>query len=661
MSEDPTLDRLAELAGILPDYLDLEQTVHPTSAATKRALLDAMGLDGDPAARLAELEAEAGRPVPRALAVQAATTGELSFPGWVLRLESGESHAGHGALPPLPLGLHSLEVADCEALLVAAPPRAPAPRDAGAGRCPWGMTAALYGLHSETRNRRLGDYGNLAVAAEQLAPLGADFLGINPVHALGTGSGAYSPYSPSHRGFLSTQHIALPEAVPGSETPPPDGLVDYGVCPEKEQALRRRFARFRDTTGDFAAFRARRGQALEDFALFEALAEVHGDDWRAWPAGFEAPQAPAARRFAGENPQALAFHAWLQWLADAQLGAAQVRARAAGMSMGLYTDMAVGVRPGGAEVWARPDVFARGVSLGAPPDHFNPQGQTWGLAPLSPLGLARAGFRPFIETMRGVLRHAGLARIDHVLGLARCFWVPEGGPENGDAPGGYVRYPLELLLAIVRLEATRLGCVVVGEDLGNVPDGLRERLDASRLYGCTVMQFERDPHGELSAPRDHRASTLASYGTHDTPTLKGWWEERDIAWRLEFGQFDGTGAEAERAGRARDRRRLMALLAEEGLWPDHPPPPVLEPPLAAALHALLGRSNAELLAVQLDDALGVLEQPNFPGTTVEHPNWRRRCPCPVERLGADPTLRRVAAAVGQARRQHGQSRTSAPA
>lgn len=643
MSEAQTLDRLAEMAGILPEYLDLEQVRHRAPPETKRALLDAMGLDGDPALRLAELEAETRRPIPRALAVQAATDAELSFPGWVLRLESGESHAGHGRLPPLPLGLHTLEVADAEALLIAAPPQAPGPAETGGRRRPWGLTAALYGLHSHRRDARLGDYVHLAEAAERLAPLGADFLGLNPVHALGAASDAVSPYSPSHRGFLNTLHIAVDDDA--LRAPAAGELVDYTVRADKDRALRRRFAAFRDDTGDFAAFRRRRGRALEDFALFEALSERHGDDWRAWPSGLGAPDAPDARRFATENAEAVAYHAWLQWLADAQLGAAQVRARAAGMSMGLYTDMAVGVRPGGAEVWARPDVFAHGVSLGAPPDHFNPHGQTWGLAPLSPLGLARAGYAPFVETVRAVLRHAGLARIDHVLGLARCFWVPE----TGIAPGAYVRYPLELLLAIVRLEATRLGCVVVGEDLGNVPEGLRDKLDAARLFGCTVMQFERDAAEALKSPHAHRANTLASFGTHDTPTLKGWWEERDIDWRLTFGQFDADTAAAERAGRARDRARLMQLLAEEDLWPDEPAPESLAAPLAAALHALLARSAAELVAVQLDDALGVLEQPNFPGTTREHPNWRRRCPQPLERLADDPNLRRVAAAVARER------------
>ncbi len=643
MTETATLDRLAGMAGILAEYLDLERVRHRAPPETKRALLDAMGLDGDPAMRLAELEVETRRPIPRALAVQAATDAELSFPGWVLRLESGESHAGHGPLPPLPLGLHTLEVADAEALLIAAPPQAPSPAETAARRRPWGLTAALYGLHSQRRDARLGDYVHLAEAAEWLTPLGADFLGLNPVHALGAASDAISPYSPSHRGFLNTLHIAVDGVAP--HAPAAGELVDYAVRADKDRALRQRFAAFRDETGDFAAFRHRRGRALEDFALFEALSERYGEDWRAWPAGLGAPDAPDARRFAAENATAVAYHAWLQWLADAQLGAAQVRARAAGMSMGLYTDMAVGVRAGGAEVWANPDVFAHGVSLGAPPDHFNPHGQTWGLAPLSPLGLARAGYAPFVETVRAVLRHAGLARIDHVLGLARCFWVPE----TGEAPGAYVRYPLELLLAIVRLEATRLGCVVVGEDLGNVPEGLRDKLDAARLFGCTVMQFERDAAEALKSPHTHRANTLASFGTHDTPTLKGWWEERDIDWRLAFGQFDAGAAAAERAGRARDRARLMQLLAEEDLWPAEPAPESLTTPLAAALHALLARSAAELVAVQLDDALGVLDQPNFPGTIEEHPNWRRRCPQALERLADDPNLRRVAAAVAHER------------
>jgi 4-alpha-glucanotransferase len=659
---DPALDRLAELAGILPSYRDLDKREHVASPETKRALLDAMGLDGDPVPHLARLEpALGGLPPALACVADAQRTAEpgLSFDAWRLETEGGDALEGRGTLPALPPGLHRLYVGEESALLIAAPARAPTPADvarsggrAGSGAADrdaarvWGFTGSLYGLHARERATQLGDYDALGAAAEALAAHGADFLGVNPVHALGIASGQFSPYSPSHRGFLNTAHIAVGDGVREAEALPE--LIDYGEVDRREARLRARFRNFRDDTGEFAAFRQRRGKALEDFALFEALSERHGhEDWRAWPAGFESPDAAEAQRFAAERPGETAFHAWLQWLADAQLGMAQARARAAGMALGLYTDMAVGVRPGGAEVWARPDVFARGVSLGAPPDHFNPHGQTWGLAPLSPLGLARADYRPFVETIRGVLRHAGLARIDHVLGLARCFWVPEG---EGAPPGGYVRYPLDLMLALVRLEAWRLGCVVVGEDLGNVPEGLRDRLHEARLYGCTVAQFERDAEERLETPERHRPLSLASFGTHDTPTLKGWWEMHDIDWRVTLGQFDEAQAAEERRQRERDRGRLMELLSAAGIWDDGGRAPrEMTPELAAAVHGLLARSNADLLAVQLDDALCVLEQPNFPGTIDEHPNWRRRLPVPVEDLADDPRIARTAEAVRQRR------------
>ena len=309
--------------------------------------------------------------------------------------------------------------------------------------------------------------------------------------------------------------------------------------------------------------------------------------------------------------------------------------------------MAVGVRPGGAEVWSAPTCFARSVSLGAPPDAFSPDGQTWNLAPFNPRGLRAAAYRPFVRMLRAAMADAGIIRIDHVLGLWRSFWVPESGP-----PGGYVGHPFETLLALVRIEAVRAGCIVVGEDLGSVPADLRPRLAESGLLGSAVMHFEKSEQG-FRPPRRYRSASLASAGTHDTPTLRGWWSGRDIELRHRLGRTTTKERVAALAARAAERSALCRLLAEEGQAP-----PNLDPaasPLEAdeatvvAVHALLAGGASSLLAVQLDDALGVVEQQNLPGTVGEHPNWRRRCPVEVEELGRNPGLTGIVSAVASTR------------
>ncbi|MEM9765655.1 MAG: 4-alpha-glucanotransferase, partial [Pseudomonadota bacterium] len=450
----------------------------------------------------------------------------------------------------------------------------------------------------------------------------------------------FSPYSPGHRGFLDTRPLLslADEAADGG------ALIDFAAHRlQHDTALRAQFETEVSDPGLAArltTYRASKGEALEHFALFEALSERLGADWRAWPAGYEHPDAPGARAFAAAEPQALAFHAWAQMRASEALGAAQHRALQAGMALGIYADLAVGVRPDGAEVWARPGVFARGVSLGAPPDMFAPEGQSWGLAPFSPPGLEADRYTAFAETIRAAAAHAGVLRIDHVLGLERTFWVPEDG-----TPGGYVRSDRAVLLAILRLEAARRGTVIVGEDLGVVPEGLRDALTASGIYGCSVAMFERW-EGRLRAPWHFRAETLASFGTHDTPTLKGWWQGRDIDWAETLGRADAEEAARQRLARAEDRRTIAALLAEArilpaGIDPAHPPAEA-DAALLDAIHALMARASSALVAVQIDDVLGTLEPPNIPGTIDEHPNWRRRHEAAAESLANHAGFRRIA-------------------
>ena len=673
--DDGALGDLAGAMGALPRWRDLTGVEQVAGPDTQRALLAAMGVPAASEAEiresLEELRArEAARRIPEEIVVTAGTGARIPLErpaDWRIALESGgvlEGRDEREIALTLPIGLHRLSVGDDVCLVIAAPERAPVVADVAGRRKTWGLSTALYGLRSQ-RNLGVGDYRDLADAAVQMARLGADFIGINPVHARGTAHDGFSPYSPTCRTALEPGHIA-PDAVPGFgryaeirrllkanaadlEAAKAGDLLDYeGRERVQHEVLETLFRTTIEADGpaavDLAAWRRGPGRALEWFAVFEAIAWVHGPDWRVWPRALQVAGSPEVRRFASEHAEAVRYHAWLQRLAARQLAAAQAAARGAGMAFGLYLDLAAGVRPGGADTWASPACFAEGVSLGAPPDAFSPDGQTWNLAPFNPAGLRAAGYGPFVRMLRAAMAHAGIIRIDHVLGLDRSFWAPECG-----APGGYVRYPLEPLLGIVRIEAARAGCIVVGEDLGSVPRGLRRRLADAGLLGCAVMQFETDEH-ELRPPRHYRPASLASTGTHDTPTLRGWWSGRDIELRHDLGRTPARERTAALAARAAERRALCRLLVDEGHAPSDLDPAV--PPLEAddatvfAVHALLAGAGSPLLAVQLDDVLGIVEQQNLPGTIDEHPNWRRRYPVAVEALADDPGLAAIASVVG---------------
>ena len=672
---DGALRVLAETVGILPRWRDLAGAEQAAGPDTQRALLTAMGIPSASEAEIRESLADhrarrAARRIPEEIVVTAGTDARIpleSIANWQLELEAGDTHEGRDEreiVLALPAGLHRLTVGDEICLVIAAPERAPAVDDVADRGKAWGLSAALYGLRS-TRNLGVGDYRDLAVAAEQMARLGADFIGINPVHARGTAHDGFSPYSPTCRTALEPGHIA-PDAVPGFgdfaevrrvleekaadlEAEKARGLLDYQAHERCQREVLEALYRATIEAGgpaaaDLAAWRQGPGRALEWFAVFEAIAGIHGPDWRAWPEAMQSAGGQDVRRFAFENERSVRYHAWLQRLADRQLAGAHAAARGAGMAFGLYLDLAAGVRPGGADTWAAPACFAEGVSLGAPPDAFSPDGQTWNLAPFHPAGLRAAGYEPFVRMLRAAMAHAGIVRIDHVLGLDRSFRVPACG-----APGGYVRCPLEPLLGLVRIEAARAGCIVVGEDLGSVSRGLRRRLADAGLLGCAVMQFETDNCG-FRPPRRYRPASIASAGTHDTPTLKGWWSGRDIDLRHRLGQSAEEDRTASLAARATARGDLGRLLVEEGHAPADldpgAPPPEAGDATVVAVHALLAGAGSALLAVQLDDAMGVVEQQNLPGTIDEHPNWRRRYPVAVEALAGDPGLAAIASVVG---------------
>ncbi|MCC2113225.1 MAG: 4-alpha-glucanotransferase, partial [Hyphomicrobiales bacterium] len=380
----------------------------------------------------------------------------------------------------------------------------------------------------------------------------------------------------------------------------------------------------------FEAFRARMGEHFARHATFDALWEHFTDSglrfesWRDWPTSFHDPENVEVSRFAAEHGERVLFYEYLQFLADEQLGRAQARARAAGMRLGLYLDIAVGVAGQGADMWADRAAFGQDVALGAPPDAFDPNGQNWALAPFNPLMLKARGYNPFADVLKAAMRHAGVVRIDHVLGFARTFWIPDGG-----LPGTYVRFRLDDLLAVTAAESRKAGAVVIGEDLGNVPEGLRDKLAERGLLSYRVAWFEREQDGTFRHPETYPDNTIATLTTHDLPTLGGFMAGRDIDWRETLGRQSADAIAAERDARERDRWALFRLVDFGG----HPEK--LEH-LSLAVHRLLAASPAALVAASIEDALGLAEQPNMPGTVAEHPNWCRRLPIGVEELADDP-------------------------
>lgn len=630
----PELRDLCELAGVVTGYRDQTGHWREISAETARALLAAMGHAVASDAEIAQTAAgerarRRARRIPDYVVVEAGRAAAIGVGGggadWLLTPEVGEAITGRAtdevSLPPLPVGIHRLGVGDETCWILSAPPRLPLPDPA------WGVTLPFYGLRTRETGG-LADYRDLAEAARAVAAQGGHFVGINPIHAgFFPDPREISPYAPSHRRRFNAAHIR----AEGEAAAPLSVHVDYtSSYAARIAALEAAFATGAPDPA-FDAFLTAEGEPLARFALHQALSEAHGPFWRDWPEAVRSPESAAAIAFAKSHRDRVRFHAWLQYLATRQL--AEVSAAGAEMTFGLYLDLAVGTHPYGAETWLEPEVFARGVSLGAPPDAFAKDGQIWGLAPMNPDALIRAGFRPFAETLRQQLKFARLLRIDHILGFDRAFWVPEA---EGVA-GSYVRMPKDALLAVTRIEAARAGATIVGEDLGNVPEGLQADLDSSGLLGCRVVMFELDHGGRLRLPQEYPEATLASFGTHDLPTWAGWREGRDIGARMSLGSMSDEAAGAAQDARQRDVARFDMAAGDGGS------PEVVERFLAA--------TSSRLVALQIEDILEIKDQPNLPGTINEYPNWRLRLPVGPGELRTDPRLARAARIMAEAGRQ----------
>jgi 4-alpha-glucanotransferase len=632
---------LAARAGIVPSYSDQTGRRRRTGRPTARALLAALGIPAGTEAECAEALAAMTRDAdertvpPFAIGEPGvALRGILPTDApWTLTREDGETLEGRGdTLPALPLGLHDLAQGPWTCTLIVAPPRLPLPRR------DWGMMLPLHGLRPPETGG-LADYDDLAMAAEGMGRLGAGFLGLNPIHAgFFAAPEAFSPYTPSHRRRLSAFHV--PDGAPSE---PSGALIDYGIeIPRRRAALERAFRAFTEAGGDpdFEAFRQAEGAALDRFALHQALSDRLGPYWCDWPDAMQTPEGAEAAGADADLREAVAFHAWLQWRAETALEGANARARGAGMDLGLYLDLAVGTHPFGAETWEDRESFAFGASLGAPPDAFSADGQAWGLAPFNPRTLIAKGFRPLAETLRRQMSLSGAIRIDHILGFDRAFWVPEDG-----ATGAYVQMPRDAMLAVLRLEAARNGTVVVGEDLGNVPRGLRAALEASGILGCQVLLFERlpGPAPAFRPPERYGEHSIASFSTHDLPTWHGWRAGAEIEARRRLGHVEDDFAAAEHGRRAAEVAAFDRMTRTSA-------PDVADPAAPEAMHRTLAATRSALALVQIECALGLVDQPNLPGTTVEYPNWRQRLPLAPAALAEAPGVRAAAEAMEAAGR-----------
>ncbi len=565
-----------------------------------------------------------------------------------------------------------------------APARAYLPPALEAGRGIWGIALQLYALRSD-RDWGVGDFGLLRDFVVRAAALGAGAVGLNPLHALHLDEPERaSPYSPNSRRFLNPLYIdveAVPDFAECAEARRrvrsgefqamlarlrASPTVDYrGVADAKLPILELLFKSFQERHlcnamergTAFRSFQRGEGNVLARFGEFQALRETRARNdpaqrsWLNWPSELHDPASEAVRTFAGLNAQRVVFFAYLQWIADTQLAACA--AAAASMPVGLYRDLAVSVDPASGEAWTEQEAIVPGFSMGAPPDSWNRKGQDWGLAPLNPMALRGLGFRPFAELVRANMRHAGALRIDHVLGLWRTFWI-----RHGEEPrqGAYVRYPFDELVAVLAEESQAARCIVIGEDLGTIPPGLREALARANILSYRLLYFERHD-GVPRRPAEYPRLALVAVGTHDLPPLAGYWRGDDIAARAALGFFPAhRQLDAEHAQRAADRASLVAALHAEGLAGEGAPE---APPIEAA-YRFLARTPSRILMVQVEDALGLTEQINVPSTPDAPPNWRRRLPVPVETMFDDARVRALAAALNDERPPVNSARTAPP-
>ena len=631
------LSALAAAAGLSTDWTDAHGRPQRVAADNLCAILEALGypaksdaerrqswdrLNAEKDTKPLFLSGDVGKPVqlpPSLLGARSAT----------LHLEHGRSMRlaiEAGSLPPIDEpGYHRLEISGHELTLAIAPSACHMPPKTG-----WGLALQIPSLQGPSP---FGTLQELAAAAHHLGRQGADHILLSPVHAILPARGApFSPYAPSSRRFLNG---ALAAPFPSGRSAESAELIEWETAlpaayaclcaqldrlsPEERIALDR--------------WTEEQGSALRQHATFDALYIAQGSTpWREWPTALQSALGPAVAEFASRHSDDIALHLLGQKLATEALAAAQASAKAGGMSTGLIADVAVGADPAGSDVWADPAAYLQGLTIGAPPDPLGPAGQNWGLTTFSPSGLRTRAFAPWIDVVRAALQHAGGLRIDHAFGLQRLWVIPQGRPSSA---GAYLSYPLEDMMRILTLESHRSRAVVIAEDLGTVPAGFRDRMEARAMLGMRVLWFERGDDGAFAESRAYPPNGVAMTGTHDTPTVAGWWRGRDLDWAEKvMPDFD---REAANVARSKDRDLLWKRLAE-GVGPPTADANVVVD--AAITHIAATLSTLKILPVE--DLLGLEEQTNIPGTIGDHPNWRRRLPGGIAQILARPDeMRRI--------------------
>lgn len=605
---------------------------------------------------------------------------------WVVTLESGARREGTARLDTLsiiarieldrieyvrmrlvlpqdlPSGYHVLGVTldsglDARSRVIVSPAKCFEPAVIKRGERVWGIAVQLYSLRSE-QNWGIGDFHDLAELIRIAAPLGCSVIGVNPLHALMPANPVHiSPYSPSNREFLNVLYIAVPDVPDFHESaqarahaarPDFEALlaqlrnephVDYvRLARAKFEVLRLCYESFHDEhlakatprAHEFRRFVEERGEPLRLHAIYDALdshLRLQGPQywgWPSWPEEYRDPRSAAVNRFARERARDVEYFLYLQWLAENQLWSAQRVALECGMSIGLYGDVAVGANAGGSESWSNRELYLRDAAIGAPPDALALKGQDWGIPPQSPGELRAQEYQPFIELLRSNMREVAALRLDHVMTLCRLWWVPRGFTSTD---GAYVHYPLEELIAILALESQRNHCVVIGEDLGTVPDLMRDAMERYGVYHYKVLLFEKESDGRFKAPGQYVRHALATVATHDLPTLRGWWDELDLELRDRLDLYPSPDIRREsHAARSADRIHLMHALVAARLWQwrSGEPLPPFSPALSRAVHAFLGLSNANMTLIQIEDLIGMADPVNVPGTDTEYPNWQRK-------------------------------------
>lgn len=720
--QQQTLLKVADLAGIAPSYISMRGDDTEVSKETIAYILAELGYDTSSDSALLN-SAEKKHKVdildsvqvvyqcqPIEIELNLGVSARESEFEWQLITECGQSFSGYlqsqivrdaraqggplvFSLPnDLPLGYHELSVlrkrrkTPYKATLIVAPKRCYQTSTLEQGKKIWGPSVQLYTLKTE-HNWGMGDFGDLKYLVTEMASRGANFIGLNPIHALfpANPEGA-SPYSPSSRRWLNIlyldvssipefvlcndaqQIVGSPEFQKSLEEARSTHWVNYSLVSQlKMQILPLLYAEFKQRHIDslsergkaFLDFIDKNGEELLAQATFDALhTKLHQQDdqvwgWQVFPEQYRQFDSSGVKQFIHDEKESINFQLYLQWLADAQLNEVQSLAEEKGMELGLYRDLAVGVADSGSEVWADQGNLLTGLSIGAPPDQLGPLGQNWGLPPLNPQALRAKAYKPFVDLLRANMKNCGALRIDHVMGLLRLWWIPKGKPPQ---EGAYIYFPVKEFIAILALESQRNQCSVIGEDLGTVPPEIAALLADAGIYSYKVFFFETAEDGGYLSPKHYPSQAMATLCTHDMPTLRGFWHCDDLKMGADIGLYPD---EAQLNALFNERLESKQAILESVAWHGYLPEGVgrdaslvpMDSNLSEGLHLHLAAGSSTLMSLQLEDLLEMDKPVNIPGTVDEYPNWRRKLSTTLEDLFSRQEANRIMAKITTTRNQ----------